>query len=356
MNNRADQLQFFRFCAFLLICAHHMGGCQLSWFPHGNGAANAVEFFIVLSGAVIGISSYKREIKCSFSNIFVYIKKKIKLFYPLYFITTIFTIIFSPILNNLIAHNFVGSKRELWQLVKNLFLIQSWFPTSYFSFNGVGWFLSTIMFLYFINIPLRAIATKICKLKYAEVIYIGIILSFYLLTWLYCYFTRNTNMEYTQYVLPVSRIGEYICGMSLGYLICLINQKVTKNEIMTILFTIFEILTVMVWIGNMYMPIKSWHYRIVHWIIINLFLIFVFGIGRGKISDFFKLNFLRYLGDISFECFLLHQIIITLYMRYVNLGTGDNLGKLISLLFCIFMTVMIANLITKSKYRKRVRV
>ena len=52
MNNRADQLQFFRFCAFLLICAHHMGRCQLSWFPHGNGAANAVEFFIVLSGAV----------------------------------------------------------------------------------------------------------------------------------------------------------------------------------------------------------------------------------------------------------------------------------------------------------------
>ena len=78
MNNRADQLQFFRFCAFLLICAHHMGRCQLSWFPHGNGAATAVEFFIVLSGAVIGISSYKREIKCSFSNIFVYIKKKIK--------------------------------------------------------------------------------------------------------------------------------------------------------------------------------------------------------------------------------------------------------------------------------------
>lgn len=240
-KNESSQLQFLRFLAFLLICIYHTGKYQFSWFPRDNGAANAVEFFILLSGVVSGISSYNKEINCTLKNVFAYTKKKVVKVYPLYFVTTVFTIAYTSIPSDVAYHDFEGIKEQLCQLTKNLLLIQSWFPADYFSFNGVGWFLSTIMFLYVINIPLRAIATKIRNAENSEWIFILVSVVSYSGIWLYCYLTRNTNMEYTQYVLPVSRVGEYICGMALGYLLCSLKKKnIINNRSITVIFTVLE--------------------------------------------------------------------------------------------------------------------
>ena len=77
-KTRANQLQFLRFIAFLLICMVHTESYQPSWGPGGNGAINAVAFFIILSGAVSGYSSYNKDIECSFKGILLYMWKKIK--------------------------------------------------------------------------------------------------------------------------------------------------------------------------------------------------------------------------------------------------------------------------------------
>lgn len=356
--NYSNQLQFLRFLAFMLIFIFHTGEYQFAWFPHENGAANAVEFFILLSGVVSGISSFDKDIKCTAKDIVSYIKKKIFKVYPLYFITTVFTIIYTTTIPSIIAYhdftNFEGLKillGQLAQLIKNLLLIQSWFPSNYFSYNGVGWFLSTIMFLYVISIPLRALATKIKKTKKPETIFAVVFVGAYLLTWLYCYLTRNTNMEYTQYVLPVSRVGEYICGMALGYLICYIKRKIADNRWVTVLFTTLEILALGFWIYNMYIPIQGWHYRITHWITMNIILILVFSIGQGVISSLFRLSILKRLGDISFECFLLHQIVIYLYKTLSGIEAVSTLGNLFSILFCLIFTIMVASIISPNRNR-----
>ena len=351
ITNESNQLQFLRFLAFMLICIFHTGNYQLPWFPAENGAANAVEFFILLSGVVSGISSYDKEIVCTIKNVFDYIKKKIVKVYPLYFVTTIFTIIYTSIPSMIAYHDFVGTKELLCQLIKNLLLIQSWFPTNYFSYNGVGWFLSTIMFLYFINVPLRALATKIRNLKNSKWIFASIAVVSYLFIWLYCYLTRNTNMEYTQYVFPVSRVGEYICGMALGYLLRSIKKKSNVNRWGAIFFTIIESLAIGLWIYGMYSPMAPWHFRITHWITTNIILVMIFSIGKGALSSLFRLNILRYLGDISFECFLLHQIVINLYRTVTGLDAVSELGNLFSMSFCLIFTILVASLISDCKIK-----
>lgn len=352
ITNETSQLQFLRFLAFMLICIFHTGNYQFSWFPQGNGAANAVEFFILLSGVASGISSYDKEIYCTISNILSYIKKKIVKVYPLYFVTTIFTITYTSIPSMIAYHDFTGGKEQIFQLTKNLLLLQSWFPTGYFSYNGVGWFLSTIMFLYVINIPLRAVATKIRNLKKSVLIFCVVSVVSYLLVWLYCYLTRNTNMEYTQYVLPVSRVGEYICGMSLGYLLCSLKKKINNRIWITVFFTVVEVIAIGLWIYGMYIPMAVWHFRITHWITTNIILIMTFSVGKGALSSLFRLNFLRYLGDISFECFLIHQIMINLYRTMSGLDAVSRLGNLFSMLFCLIFTVMVASLISNCKIKR----
>ena len=44
--DRAEQLQFLRFLAFGLIFLWHADYWVPAWFPHGNGAVNAVSFFL----------------------------------------------------------------------------------------------------------------------------------------------------------------------------------------------------------------------------------------------------------------------------------------------------------------------
>lgn len=354
--NDSKQLQFLRFLAFLLIFIYHTGDYQFAWFPQENGAANAVEFFILLSGVVSGISSFDKDIKCSAKDIVSYMKKKIVKVYPLYFITTVFTITYTTIPAMIAYHDFSAIKvflGQVLQLIKNLLLIQSWFPTNYFSYNGVGWFLSTIMFLYIINIPLRALATRIRKFQKPEMIFTFVFVGAYLLTWIYCYLTRNTNMEYTQYVLPASRVWEYMCGMALGYLICYIKRKIVCNNWVTVLFSVLEILALGLWIYNMYTPVQGWRFRITHWITMNIFLILVFSIGQGVVSSLFRLKIFRYLGDISFECFLLHQIVIYLYRTFSGVGAVSVLGNVFSISFCLIFIVMVASFISDCSKNKK---
>lgn len=351
--NRAEQLQFLRFCAFGLIFLWHANTYAFSFFPKGNGAANGVCFFILLGGFVSGYSSYNKDIHCSGKEVLRYMRKKLEKLYPLYFATTIFTISYSGMPSLVAFHSFSNVGSSLKQLLRNLLLIQSWFPSNYFSFNGVGWFLSTIMFLYLLNIPLRASATKIKKLKNANVYFSAIFFISFILIIIYCYLLRDTNLEYTEYVLPVSRIGEYICGMALGYLIFNINNKLECRTYIRILFSVLEIASLSLWIYEMYVPHEAWQFRIVHWLIPNCFLLIIFGFGKGIISSIFQKRLLKYLGDISFECFLLHQIVIHEYKINSELGAVSKLGNAFSILFCLCITILIASLITNRNIHKR---
>lgn len=353
-KTRANQLQFLRFIAFLLICMVHTESYQPSWGPGGNGAINAVAFFIILSGAVSGYSSYNKDIECSFKGILLYMWKKIKKVYPLYFITTLIAVIYTDIPGLIAANEFAQTKSSVIQLLKNIFLIQSWFPENYFSYNGVGWFLSTIMFLYITNIPLRAMAGKIRRLKNSDYIFAGVFIVTFACVIVYCYFTQNTNTEYTQYILPVSRTGEYVCGMALGYLAYSLTQKLQRRGIDIIIFSILEAGAVMIWIYAMYMPIEMWQYRIVHWLLPNCMLLMVFLFGRGIFSRLFSVSILRYLGDISFECFLIHQLVIRQYIACGGAPAISIIGNAFSIIFCVICTVLMAGLISNAKLKNKI--
>ena len=119
------------------------------------------------------------------------------------------------------------------QLAKNLLLLQSWFPKEYFSFNGVGWFLSTLVFLQLLNLPMRTIILKVDEKKLGT-IKVGLIAAGIFGVCLgYCYLTDCEDVLFRHYVFPPSRLFEYLGGMAVGYLaakFCSVsNQKNGKK-------------------------------------------------------------------------------------------------------------------------------
>jgi len=328
----------------MLIFLWHADLYAPDWLPGGYGAANAVSFFIILSGFVSGYSSYSRDITCSFREIIRYMWHKIIRIYPLYLTVTLFSVFMTDLPHYIASHSYPEARYLCKELLKHLLMIQSWFPQNYFMYTGVGWFLSTIMLLYLINIPLRACATRIRKSEHATVIFISIAVLAASSTVIYSLLMRGTYMEFTAYVLPVSRIGEYVCGMSLGYAIHNVSASINRQQrpCLPVILTLLEAASFIVWICMMYAPVQDWTVRTVHWLIPNILLLVIFGFGGGYISHAFRFKPLIWLGDISFECFLIHRMIIEEYMRNTATESTGFPGDVFAVMICLIITILSA--------------
>ena len=69
------------------------------------------------------------------------VKRKIGKYYPLHLVTLLAAI---PIGYRALAEGHVSAYAEI---VLNVLLLQDWRPKGYFSYNGVAWFLSLMVFL-----------------------------------------------------------------------------------------------------------------------------------------------------------------------------------------------------------------
>ena len=354
-SKRADQLQFLRFIAFSLIFLWHTHAWFPKSFPAGEGAGLAVSFFIFLSGTVTAYSSYGREHPVTLKSSFDRVKLKMKKVYPLFFVTTMFMVCASEIPSLISNYDFKDLIPQLLELVKDMLLIQSWFPKNYFTFNGVAWFLSTIMLCYFLENPLLALADKIKKDKKPCLMLFlaGVIASDIIIV--YCYLLRNTNVEFTQYVFPPSRIGEFFIGICIGYTARICEEKDLIKIKSKVFFTVLEIASLALWFYSLYIiPEEIWKTRIVQAILPNVILLTVFILGKGYVSNLFATKPLLTLGDVSFECFLIHLLVINEYSSQSQSNTETYLGKAFAIFFCLFLTVLISLLVSrKLKFKPR---
>ena len=360
-RNRLEQLQFLRFMAFGLVFTRH----SEEWihFPTpGGNSVNAITFFFMLSGFVAAYSMFGREPDFSGTEIAEFMKRKIIKVYPLYIVTTLLSVLTSGFVGHILKHDTVVVKSMLFQLVKNTFLVQSWFSDGYFMFNGVAWYLSTLMFLYLITIPLLCLFRKVREYdeKKARIILISVIvISFFLIT-IYSIIMSgsNGNEEFWLYIFPPARICEYIAGIAMGYMLCIYKDSYGNfdaNQSGTAVFTIMEIISLLFWIGIMVIPVTGWRYRIVEWFIPNVLLILVFSFGNGKISSILKNRFLVSLGDVTFECFLIHTLIIGAidYIQGVLGNKETYIPDILCLIMALVFTVMISQLIKSGLSKDR---
>ncbi len=368
-KQETSQLQFLRMMAILIIFRYHSVIYQFDPFPFNfgiwwNATSSAVVFFFMLSGLVSGYYSYERDIEMSVKDSLKYVWKKLCKVYPLYLAVTLYSISFYDIPKLIASKSWDQLRYLMLLLARHILLLQSWvkvYPGEFFCFSEVGWFLSTIMFLYLLNIPLRAVATRIKKNRRSSVIFAGIAAGMVIVIYIYSYLLRNTDMEYTINLFPVSRLGEYICGMSLGYLLYPLKNKLKEREdkklaAQTAVWTLIEAAVLVVWWLWVYIPYEPWMFRIAHWLIPDILLLVVFTAGKGYISRLFRWKPLIYLGDISFEFYLIHSMVLKSYV--LNTGgeaTTTLMGTAFSLLLCGGVALLASALVSKVSFKNRIR-
>lgn len=347
-SKRADQLQFLRFLAFCLIFLHHVEFAPFG-FATNYGSGLAVSFFFLLSGFVSAYSRYGKEEPLRWHSPIVYLWRKYKKVWPLHLLTLGIAVLLSNIPAAYTAQHDLWLEPQLISLRRNIFLIHSWYQDSYFDYNGVSWFLSSIMLSYLFTLPVSFLLNKLNKKK-CRSLYFSLLLAILVACVIgYCYYTRNMDTAFLQYIHPASRLMEYLIGMVLCHLTLTIKEHIFSGKGITILFTVLECVALGVGVAYLYIPSKvEWLFFTAHWFVPNLLILLVFGLGFGGISAIFRWKPLKRLGDVSFECFLIHQLVIRIYLLFnsqiVTPGLREDLFCTIA---CFVITVGMALFIGK---------
>lgn len=339
--NRANQIQFFRFIAFMLIFYYHAPMFDFGILNYNNEIEIGMFFFFCLTGVVSAYSLYtKRDEPVTVQMIIRYAGKKFLKFYPLYFLTNLYTVSYSGLAQYVSNHDFVNILRETVILLKDLTMVRAIIPWELFSHNGVTWYLSTIVFLSILNLPLnnkfgRIVDNNHAVLKLMLISVVGLLYN--IIIHAFFFFLGFDDIAVTN---PIMYLGTYVTGMAVGYLSILFMQKYPSNVYQSKgKFTIYELLVFALWILSIFQ--KKMVFTLLGYVV-TLFLIFVFMVGYGRVSYLLKSKCLVHLGDISYECFMVHQIVIHEYCQNNGWENYNRSGKLFSFVFCMAISVVIA--------------
>ena len=342
---RLNQLQFLRFIAFGYIFLFHAFGSNLE--PHiytTNAAYAMVSFFFILSGFGSGYSSADRKEKPTLKAIGCHLWRKIKKIYPILFVTTIYSVLQSDLPQAINTGEWMMLKGGGWNLIKCLLMIQSWW-NPYLFYNGVTWFVSTILFLYLFDLPVRYLLDKIHDTKREKSILTGLSVGLAVLIVIVATLESNrADMGYYLYAFPPSRMAEYFLGMCVGRCLYRINSE-KKSDGNAIVFTILEGVALIFWVALFTLPIPVNSYSMqVYWLLPNLFVLIIMGLGQGLFSKLFSMKLFKGMGDISMECYLLHQPVLMTYTAFVQMDNTMR-GTLFYIVFNMGFIILLATLI-----------
>lgn len=345
-------LQSMRFIAIFMIFLSHLGFLQQTEFANfygkyilGGASNSGVSFFFILSGFLLAYKYYddiKQSVNLKYSYNFTV--NRIKKFYPLHLLTIL---VFIP---NYFISYFANPLVEVPLLLSNVFLIKSFIPwdVAYFSYNAPSWFLSTLLLLYFITPPyLLKIRALLENMRYKLLIIAILIISAYAVGVGIIFILNNTDNQFTKwfvYISPFFRIIDFSIGILSGILVSYIKKAYNNKKLNVIAFSIMEILCIIIFIiayKNRFIVDKFFRFGI-YYIPILTIIVIVFSFDRGIISKIISNKVMMYFASISFEFFLIHNVVIHFMTRTIL----TQMPILVCIL-CFFVSILISIIIKK---------
>lgn len=329
-SKRIDSFQALRGIAFLGIAASH---CSIALLGPWS-----VSIFFVLSGFVLMYSYQNRDINCGLKDNFLFSIKRIEKLYPLYFISTVVMII----LNHQYSANIIAT---------NLLLIQSWFPKSgyFYSLNGVAWFYSDMLFIYFMFPLIKKAIDKYKSKKNAYTIMLAVTLAVSAVS-IVLKITdpqvtfSDSLVRWLTYILPVSRLADFVVGCNLCYLVLNSDKELSKIKA-----TLLEILAVLLLVGIQLVYYKnamndSTDFFPYFYIPNSALVVYLFYKKQGFITKLCTNKLLVYIGNLSGITYLVHIPVKALLYNVFPFSLPGKLHDLTIFVLSIVITIAISEI------------
>lgn len=298
-QTKLNNLQGLRFIAFLFVFYNH--SCWLLNTDTFYLGARGVEIFFCLAGFLIAMHYHDSNLGGTLLDSYQYCTNKMKKFYVLH-VTTFVCFFVSPFIKMLEGELSEVQIYNFWKdAILNIFLLRSWVPEIEFGFNGPTWFLSSLLFSYFL-VP------KILNI-FKKKNFIFFIISFILVLLLKVYiFYFGVKFKWIYdfvdlYVNPVYRFLDFL----LGYIFYLIMFK----EKTVITDRVLAILQLSIFVG--YIITCFVFYKVCTpaiYVLFTLLLIYILSFNNNITNKLLGNKVFVYLGNISFELFMVHMLAI----------------------------------------------
>lgn len=305
-------LQVLRAFAFLGIFTSHSR-------LNSQFGAWGVSIFFILSGFLMIYNYIDRSISFSLKEGLFFSINKINKLYYLHLIMTFVAIPYQIYITEDIK-NIKTIISLISKFVLNVTLLQTWSPymTYYASYNGVSWFLSVCLFLYFI-FPLCFRFIKRFNNKRNLLILMSIV---YIIQITFAYITRNIIFDagevwgnyYFAYTFPLFRLGDFFIGCCLGYLFCITEKHKIKYASFHEIVILFLIVVSALFYSHGY----KWFRLNLLWTLTSVPLIYIMANDGGIITKIFSRKLVIFFGDISIYTFLIHEMVIIYCSLIIN--------------------------------------
>ena len=191
------------------------------------------------------------------------------------------------------------------------------------SFNGVSWFLSALLFCYFLSPFLLKTIRR--SRKYIILAFIAAFLIRNILNDL-CWFYPKTFSWFNTYSFPPLRALEFYMGILTVPLYQFVDAKVRKMDAKTgvLIMTIAELVYILALEWFLFFVSNKVSHSLTP--PVYLPLIILFACNTGLISKFLALKPFRLFGKIQFQFFIVHHFIIRIFLQY---GILENLNAYI---------------------------
>ena len=308
MKRKIDSLQTLRFLACLSIFVHH---CYLAQYIEYSG----VSVFFVMSGFLMYCNYIDREpmslspLACTRFSI-----KKISRLYPLHVLTML------PILalDIYVGHD---AAHLVTETVANLLLVQTWLTDYAQSLNGVAWYLSVSLFLYF-AFPYILHLVKRLKSRRSAFIAIAVLIlcqALFAFTGapMSIHFLGRVDETFTDwygYNLPITRCFEFAIGCVLGRIFLTRRDGECEGRAASLALELSGVALIAAAIllhrRFDYVPYVRTLIKSVFFMPASCVLVYLFAVGKGLIPRLLTNRVTIFLGNVSAAFFLIHQDLI----------------------------------------------
>ena len=137
-----NYIAFIKFLSMILIIKWHLYyGCKNRRIDYGS---RMCDFLFVSSGFLVGYNYYKRAMPSTYYSSCKYTYKHLRSFYPLHIINSFYWI-----------YSYKGkfNSTDYEMLFFNFLMVKVWSRYNSFAmgFNGISWFISALLFCYFLS-------------------------------------------------------------------------------------------------------------------------------------------------------------------------------------------------------------
>lgn len=314
VKGKVISLQALRAFAFLGIFLSHAGS-PVRWGFLG------VSIFLVLSGFLMIYKYGNKSIVCSIKENIAFSLRKIKKLYLLHIITMCLAVLLTVMKYTYMGWTLKRIVYLIGTIGLNVTLLQTWVPHSRVnsSLNGVAWYLSATMFLYFMFPYVKKwIANKKNSTLMAICFALFVIEIVVCVPWIYFLGSESPIYIWFMYCFPIFRLGDFFVGCCLGKWY---SEKELRIDLSFVKSSVLEILATVITVF-VYLWIKQNHENVfllainnftTLYIALAVMWILLFAYNKGIITKILTNRVTIFVGNISAYTFLIHYV-ITLYV------------------------------------------